>query len=167
MSQFEDYKYACPHCGKPSKIRIEILNTAETFVVDKIDVNTGGLVVSKHRYVHKPNAELLDDALYCDSCGELVLNERNNQAQWADVLEELAANYGNEFENTPSLYFVDRVNGVSDWSRIEHCDKLATILKAALPYLEKIGKTSPNFLLEKRAQTALVQAGYLKSESAA
>jgi len=164
MSQFNSYKILCTYCGKPSKVRIERMNVADTFIVDKIDVHTGALIVSKQRYEHKSEAELMDDALFCVSCGELLLDEHINQMQWADVLDELAANFGNEFENTPASYYIDRVNGVSDISRIENCDKLAKLLLAALMHVEGITANPPKFPL-KRAYKTLREAGYLKPEN--
>lgn len=167
MSQFENYKIACPNCEKPSKVRIERMNVADSFIVDKIDVHTGGLQVSKQQYLHKSDNEMADDQLYCASCGEWLHSERGIGLQWVDVLEELAANFGNEFENTPASYYIDRVTGISDISRIENCDKLASLLKAALALLEKTAlcETSPNLPLAKRTRKALVQAGYLKPEN--
>lgn len=161
MSQFNSYKILCTYCGKPSKVRIERMNVADTFIVDKIDVHTGALIVSKQRYEHKSEAELMDDALFCVSCGELLLDEHNHQMQWADVLDELAANFGNEFENTPASYYIDRVTGVSDISRIENCDKLAKLLKEALLLVGQIAYPK----LHKRAKETLAQAGYFKPES--
>lgn len=164
MSQFQNFKIICPACGKKAKVRLERLTIANTCVIEKIDPNTGELAVSKQQYVGKPDAELTDDAFYCTACKEVLLNENNLLMQFDDVIE---LHEGNEFSNCYTPYKIARYKGVGDYERVMNCDKLASLLKAALPYLEKTAKTSPNFSLAKRAQKALVKAGYLKPENVA
>lgn len=161
MSQFQNFKIVCPACSKKAKVRLERLTIANSCVIEQIDVNTGELVVSRQQYVAKPDAELTDDAFYCTACGEVLLNEHNLLMQFDDVLE---LHEGNEFINCYTPYKIARYKGVGDYERVMNCDKLASLLKAALPYLEKIAEASPNFSLAKRAQKALVKAGYLKPE---
>ena len=162
MSQFQNFKIVCPMCGKKAKVRLERLTIADSCVIEQIDVNTGELVVSKQQYFGKPDAELIDDAFYCMACKEVLLNENNLLMQFDDVIE---LHEGNEFINCYTPYEIARYKGVGDYERMMNCDKLAALLKAALPYLEKTAKTSPNFSLAKRVQKALVKAGYLKPEN--
>lgn len=159
MSQFQNFKIVCPICGKKAKVRLERLTIANTCVIEKIDPSTGVLVVSKQQYIDKPDAELMDDAFYCTACNEVLLNEHNLLMQFEDVLE---LHEGNEFINCYTPYKMARYKGVGDYERVINCDKLASLLKAALPCLEK--NASP--VLTERAKKALVEAGYLKPENA-
>lgn len=161
MSQFQNFKIICPVCDKKAKVRFERSTIADSCVIEQIDVNTGELVVSKQEYLGKPDAALMDDAFYCTACGEVLLNENNLLMQFEDVLE---LHEGNEFINCYTPYKITQYKGVGDYERMMNADKLAAILKAALPYLEKIAEASPNFSLAKRAKKALVKAGYLKNE---
>lgn len=155
-TKFSPYKFTCPSCNKDGKVRIEILNTAECFVVEGIDPENGGLLVTEHGYKHKPNAEVLDDGLYCSSCGAYLERDNWGGLQWDEVLETL----GTEFENTPSAYFVDEIKGISGASRIEHCDALANLLKIACGFL---AHGLPNEKkLAQVARKALDKAGYAK-----